>query len=303
MVYDSIIIGAGPAGMTTALYLRRAGKTALVLEHEGIGGQIARSPRLENFPSIKEISGTDFSDQMFTQISDLGADFEPEDAKKIERLESGNFLVTTDFGAHEGKTVVLATGCKHRALGLPKEERLTGHGISYCATCDGAFFAGKEVLLIGDANTALQYAILLSDICKKVTIVTLFDHFFADDILVKKLLKIPNIEIHHNYSAKLFVGDEKLEGVVFESTETHEEKSFSCDGCFIAIGQIPQAEPFLEWVDEEKGFIRVDERMMTKTPGIYAVGDCRVKQFRQVVTATNDGAIAACAIANALNAK
>ena len=192
-MYDSIVIGGGPAGLTTALYLLRAGKSVLVLEKEAPGGQIAKSPRLENFPSIKAISGMDFSSELFDQVTDLGADFELENGVAIEK-EGDVFKVKTDWGEHEGKTVVIATGCEHRHLGLPREEELTGHGISYCAVCDGAFYKDEDVLLIGDANTAIQYAISLSQTSRKVTVATLFDRFFADDILVKRMKGIPNIQ-------------------------------------------------------------------------------------------------------------
>ena len=301
-MYDSIVIGGGPAGLTTALYLLRAGKSVLVLEKEAPGGQIAKSPRLENFPSIKAISGMDFSSELFDQVTDLGADFELENGVAIEK-EGDVFKVKTDWGEHEGKTVVIATGCEHRHLGLPREEELTGHGISYCAVCDGAFYKDEDVLLIGDANTAIQYAISLSQTSRKVTVATLFDRFFADDILVKRMKGIPNIEYFHNLESKEFLGKDQIEGVRFEDTKTHEEKIIPCKGCFIAIGQVPCNEPFQDWVDLDKGFIVTDDSMRTKTPGIYAVGDCRVKKIRQVITATSDGAIAAIAIANELNVR
>jgi len=300
MDIDTIIIGGGPAAMTSALYLLRAGKSVLLLEKENFGGQIAESPRLENFPSIKSISGLDFSSQLFDQITALGAKFELEEATGIERIEGG-FKVKTNYGEHQGRSVIIATGCEHRKLGNPREEELTGHGISYCATCDGAFYKGKDVVLIGDANTALQYAILLSDICHQVTICTLFDHFFADDILVKAMEKIPNIVYYHNLNLLEFEGKDELTGCLFEDTKTHEKRQFPCVGAFIAIGQIPHNEAFKDWVDLEKGFIKTDEAMATKTPGIYAVGDCRVKKIRQVITATSDGAIAAVNCANYLN--
>nr|MCR5491085.1 FAD-dependent oxidoreductase [Bacilli bacterium] len=255
---------------------------------------------LENFPSIKMISGMDFSSNLFDQIMDLGAEFELEAVTGIEKID-GIFHVKTDYGEHLAKTVIIATGCKHRKLGLEDEARLTGKGISYCAVCDGAFYNGKDVLLIGDANTALQYAIMLSETCHKVTIVTLFDHFFADDILIKKLKEIENIEIHHNKNAIKFLGEAELTGVVFEDTETHETVQFDCDGCFIAIGQVPSNEPYADLVDLEKGFIVTDETMATKTPGLFAAGDCRVKGMRQVITATSDAAIAAMSAVSLLN--
>lgn len=290
-MHDCIVVGGGPSGMTAALYLLRSGKSVLILEKEAFGGQAAKSPRLENFPSIKSITGLEFSDQLFEQITDLGAEFEVEDALSIEK-QGDIFTVTTDYNTYEARSVILATGCKHRTLGLEREEELVGHGISYCAVCDGAYFAGKDVLLIGDANTALQYAILLAQTSPKVTIATLFDHFFADPILVEKMKALPNVEYFHNLESKKFLGNPDLTAVEFENTQTHERKTIPCAGCFIAIGQVPDNEKFKNLVDLEKGFIVTDETMATKTPGLFACGDCRVKKIRQVVTATNDGAIA-----------
>ena len=290
-MYDSIIVGGGPSGMTAALYLLRSGKSVLILERDSFGGQAAKSPRLENFPSIKSIAGIDFADQLFSQIMDLGAEFEAEDCQKIEK-RGDTFVLTTDYSTYEARSVILATGCKHRQLGLEREEELIGHGISYCAVCDGAYFEGKDVLLIGDANTALQYAILLAQTSTKVTIATLFDKFFADPILVKKMGEFPNIEYFHNLEAHRFLGSPDLTAVEFINTKTKESKTIPCAGCLIAIGQVPDNDRFAELVDLEKGFIVTDESMATKTPGLFAWGDCRVKKIRQVVTATNDGAIA-----------
>ena len=301
-MFDAIIIGGGPAGMTAALYLLRAGKSALIIEKEAFGGQISKSPRLENFPSIASISGIEFSDNLFNQVTALGAEIELDEVSKIEKKDDG-FNVICKYGEHEGKNIILATGCHHRSLGLPREEELVGHGISYCATCDGDFFAGEDVLVIGDANTALQYAIQLSAKCTKVTIVALFDKWFADKILVDRVLENPKIETFMEYSAFEYVGETELEGVKFRNTKTNEERYFPCKGCFIAIGQVPCNEPFEEFVDLEKGFILTDENMRTKTPGIYACGDCRKKLMRQVVTATSDAAIAAMSIVNDLNRK
>ena len=300
-MYDCIIVGCGPAGMTAALYLLRANKTVLLLEKDSIGGQIAKSPRLENYPSVKSISGSQWSDNLFEQITDLGAEFELEDVTEIKK-DVDVFRVKTNFNLYDAKTVIIATGCTHKHLGLPKEEELTGHGISYCATCDGAFFADQDVLLIGDANTALQYAISLSDTCKSVFIATLFDKFFADDILVERMKKIPNVTYRHNLSSKEFLGEKELEGVVFEDTKTGEEVTIKAQGCFIAIGQEPHNEAFKDIVElDERGFIVVDRRQRTKIPGLFAAGDCTQKFVRQVITATCDGATAAVEATNYLN--
>lgn len=301
-MYDAIIIGGGPAGMTAALYLLRAGKTACIIEKETFGGQIAKSPRLENFPSIASISGLEFADNLMNQVTDLGAAIEMDGISKVEKTSDG-FKATGTWGEYEGKTMILATGCEHKTLGLPREQELVGKGISYCATCDGDFFAGEDVVVIGDANTALQYAIQLAAKCTKVTIVTLFDKFFADKILVDRILSNPKIEVHMEYSAFEYVGEKSLEGVKFRHTKTGEEKFFPCAGCFICIGQQPCNEPFADFVDLEKGFILTDEKMATKTEGVYACGDCRKKGMRQVITATSDAAIAAMSVVQYLNTK
>lgn len=293
MIYDCIIVGAGPAGMTSALYLLRANKSVLLLESSGIGGQIAISPRLENYPSIPSISGSEFADHLFDQISNLGVEFDLATIQSIEKKE-GSFLLSGDSGeTYEGRSVVLATGCNHRHLNIPGEEELTGKGVSYCATCDGAFFQGEDVVVIGDANSALQYAITLSSLCKHVTIVTLFDRYFADPILVQRLSELKNVDEYHNLSATRFIGEDELQAVEFEDTMNHSTKTIPCKGCFVAIGQIPHNEPFLPCVDLDHGFIVADESGETKTPGLYAAGDCRTKAIRQVATAIGDGANAA----------
>ncbi len=296
---DTIIIGGGPSGMTAALYLLRAGKSVLILEKENFGGQIANSPRLENYPSIKAISGSEFASNLFDQIMDLGAKFELEDAKKIIK-DGDKFIVETNYGTHESKSVILATGCEHRKIGVDREEELTGKGISYCATCDGAFFKNQDIVVIGDANTALQYAINLSNYCKTVTVCTLFGKWFGEQTLVKTLESKPNIYVEHFLNLIKFEGDKEIEGLVFKNTQTNEEKEIKCQGVFIAIGQIPCNENFKDLVDLDKGFIVVDQNMQTKTPLLYAAGDCRKKDVRQVVTAINDGAIAAVNISKIL---
>lgn len=291
-MFDTVIIGCGPSGMTAALYLLRANKSVLLLEKEGIGGQIAKSPRLENYPSIPSISGTDFADKLFTQIQDLGAEFEFAEAIEIQK-EGDTYLVKTDGDTFSSRSVILANGCKHRSLGLEREEELTGHGISYCATCDGTFFKNQKVAVIGDANSALQYALALSEICEHVQIMTLFDRYFADPVLIDRVQANPKISAMHEWSAIRFEGDKELTGVTFQNTKTKETQTIDCQGCFIAIGQIPNNDAYDSMVDLERGFIVTDENMATKTPGLFACGDTRVKKVRQVATAIGDGANAA----------
>ena len=229
---------------------------------------------------------------MFEQIMDLGAQFELEDVLSIEKVDD-KFVVTTNYRTYESKAVIIANGVKHRMMNLPNEEKLVGKGVSFCAVCDGPMYKGKDVYLIGDANTALQYALLLANYCTKVHMFTLFDRFFGDQILVDRLLNKENIIVKHNMNLIQYVGEDKLEGLVFEDTKTKEKLECNTDNVFIAIGQIPNNEKFSNLVELEKGYIITDESMATKTPGVYACGDTRKKEIRQVVTACNDGAIAA----------
>jgi len=290
---DIIVIGAGAAGMTAALYALRNGKSVLVLEEETIGGQIASSPRVENFPSVASISGLDFSNNLFEQITAHGADFELEKTEKIEK-RGENIVVTTDYGEHECKSVIIAVGVKHKKLNFPNEEKLTGKGISYCAICDGAFYEGKEVALVGDGNTALQYALLLSNYCKKVYVYTLFDKFFGDESLVKTLRSRENIEVRPETSLCEYIGEDKLEGIKYR--ENGEIKTQFIEGLFVAIGQIPDNKKFENVAKLDKnGYFDSDESCTTETAGVFVAGDCRAKKIRQLTTAAADGAVAALA--------
>lgn len=278
--------------MTAALYALRANKSVLILEKENFGGQIANSPRVENYPTINEISGMELSDRMFNQITELGAEFELENVENI-RKNGSIFEIKTDYSTHEAKAVIIANGVKHRTLGLENEEALIGNGVYYCATCDGPLFKGKEVYLIGDANTAMTYALMLSDICTKVHMFTLFDGFFGDPVLQDRVKAKENILVLNNMNLIKYVGKDKLEGLVFENTKTKEKFEYQTNNVFVSVGQIPDNDKFKDLVDLEKGFILTDENMNTKTPGIFACGDTRKKAIKQVVTACGDGAIAA----------
>lgn len=292
-LYDILVIGGGASGMSAALYALRSGKSVLVLEKETFGGQIANSPRVENFPSIKEISGLDFSDHLFTQITDLGADFELEEVLEVVKGEDKIFTVKTNYNTYQSKAVIIATGVTHRRMNLPKEDDLIGKGISFCAVCDGAFYKGQEVFLIGDANSALQYALLLVNYCPKVHMFTLFDKFFGDQVLIDRVRNNEAIEVTHNMNLVEYKGENELTGLVFENTQDKSRREYPTNNVFIAIGQVPHNEVFQSLVDLDKGYIVTDEQMMTKTEGLYAVGDTRKKEVRQLVTACNDGAIAA----------
>lgn len=297
---DIIVIGGGAAGMTAALYAKRSGKTVKIFEKESFGGQIANSPKVENFPSIKEISGLELSNNMFEQIMDLGVEFECEDVLEIKQ-ENDCFTVITDYNTYLAKSVIIAAGVKHRTINVPHEEELIGKGVSYCAVCDGAFYKGKDVAVIGDANTALQYTLMLSDICNKVYLCMLFDKFFADQTLVDRLKEKENIIITKEISLKEFLHKDELTGLKFENTKTNEEVIFNVDACFVAIGQVPNNERYKNLVDlDDKGYI-ISTDTTTKTTGIYVAGDCRTKHVRQLTTAVGDGAIAAMNAVNYIN--
>ena len=293
MIYDLIVVGAGAAGMTSALYALRNGKKVLVFESESLGGQIATSPRLENYPSIKEISGEQFADNLFEQITALGAEVEIEKVVGIEKAD-GVFTVKTEYNEYKAKSVIIAAGVKHKHLRTKSErDDLVGKGVYYCAICDGAFYKGKEVIVIGDANTALQYALLLSGYCKKVYVYTLFDKFFGDNMLVKALRSKDNIEVRPNTSVIDFIGDTELTAIEYKDADGN-IKHHEIPAVFVAIGQIPDNKAFLPLVDLDKdGYIIADETCKTKTEGLFVAGDCRTKAVRQVATAVADGAVAA----------
>ena len=289
---DVIVIGGGPAGMSVALNLLRAGRSVLILEKENFGGQIANSPRVENIPGTKEISGLDFAGNLFEQILDLGAKFELEEVTRVLKHED-YFEVTTNYNTYEARAVVLANGVKHRKMNLPNEEEFIGKGISFCAVCDGAFYKGKDVYLIGDANTALQYALMLSSICSNVYVFTLFDRFFADQILIDRLVQQDNIHITHNMNLIAYLGQNELAGLRFENTIDRTIHEYPTNNVFVAIGQVSQNDLFKSLVQtDEHGFIITNEKMETSLPGIFAIGDTRKKDVRQVASAIGDASVA-----------
>ncbi len=289
---DILIIGGGAAAMTAALYASRAGNKVTIVEKNAFGGQIADSPKVENFPTIQSISGLELSDRLFEQIKAAGVQIEMDEILSLEK-DGLLFKAGGDFDSYESKSVILATGVHHRHLNIPGEEKYLGKGVSYCAVCDGPFYAGQKTMVIGDGNSAIQYALMLAKISSRVDVVTLFDRFFGDEILVKSLMDQSNVFVSHNLNSVEFYGDDHLKGVVFEDTATKAKRSIETDGCFVAIGQMPDNGRFSSLVDLEKGFIVVDEKMASKTPGLFAAGDCRKKNIRQLTTACADGAIAA----------
>lgn len=296
-MYDIIIVGGGPAGLTAAVYARRAGKSVLVVEKNSFGGQIAFSPKVENIPGTISISGAAFADALVEQAMNLGAEVELETVVSVDRKENG-FAVTTEEGScFEGSSVILAVGVKHRTLGLPGEEELIGNGISFCAVCDGAFYAGQDTVMIGGGNSALQEALLLAEVCRKVTVVQNLAFFTGEKTLADALLAKDNVEV---FFSTLVTGYETengtLTGVKLRNEETGLEQSVKTDGVFLAVGLAPQNEPFAALTGlNDWGYFDSDESCTTATAGLFVAGDCRSKTIRQVVTASADGATAAMA--------
>ena len=301
-MYDVIVVGGGAAGMTAALYALRNGKSVLILEKEGFGGQITHSPKVENFPGFLSASGNEIADKLFEQIVAQGVEFEIDTVTSV--IDGEVKTVKTEYGSsYEGKTVILATGVKHRVLGLDGEEDLIGEGISFCAVCDGDFYAGKDVVMIGGGNSALQEAILLSEKCHKVTVLQDLPFFTGEARLQDVLFSKENVEKHANQQILSFeTKDGKLCGVRAKDKASGEETLYPCDGVFEAVGLTPENDAFKGLADlNDWGYFDSDERCLTKTPGIFVAGDCRSKTIRQLTTAVADGACAALAACRYLN--
>ena len=294
-MYDIIIIGAGPAGLTAALYACRAEKSVLVLERSTFGGQITHSPKVENYPGFMQMTGTEFADKLTAQVLSQGAEIELDTAKAIDG-QPGNYKVTGEFGEYEGKSVIIAGGSAHRKLNLPNEDKFVGEGISYCAVCDGAFYKEKNVAIIGGGNSALQEAVMLSDICSSVTVIQNLSFLTGEEKLIADINSRDNVSVIYSHTVKAILGDDAFEGIVIESTENAEEKTLLLDGVFVAIGQKPENEPFENVAAiNEYGYIKSDESCVPENApqGIFTAGDCRTKAVRQVATAISDGATAA----------
>lgn len=293
--YDIAVVGAGPAGLTAALYARRAGKTVLVIEKENFGGQITFSPKIENYPASIAISGSEFAEKLLEQTEAQGADMEMDCITEI-RQEDGSFLLTGEYGSYRAGAVIIAAGSKHRTLGIDREAELTGHGVCYCAVCDGAFFRGQDIAVIGGGNTALQDAVFLSELCRSVTIVQNLPHLTGDPVLQEKVNALGNVKIVCNAVVEKLEGEKSLTGLRIRRSESDETEMLSVTGMFVAVGQQPENGAFAQWTAlDNAGYIISDERCLTDTPGIFAAGDCRTKAIRQVVTAAADGASAALA--------
>lgn len=293
-MYDIVIIGAGPAGLTAAVYARRANKTVLILDKAGFGGQITFSPKVENYPGFESVSGSELADKMTEQVLSQGAEVEIENALEIKDNGATKVVVTEDGNEYECKSVIIAAGAQHRHLGLDNEERFIGDGISFCAVCDGAFYANKTVALIGGGNSALQEAILLSETSKKVYVIQNLDFLTGEQRLQEILAKRGNVEVILGTVVKAINDTPEFSGITLLKTADGTETELDLDGMFVAIGLVPENEPFKNVADlDQNGYIDADEKCLTKTAGIFVAGDCRQKTVRQVTTATADGAVAA----------
>ena len=303
-MYDVIVVGGGPAGLVAALYIRRANKSVLVIEKETFGGQITFSPKVENIPGFCELTGSEFAEKLVDQVINQGADFESAAVSEIVKGEF--FTVKTDIGDYYSRSVIIATGAKHRRLGVSGEEKFIGDGISFCAVCDGAFYKDKIVGVVGGGNSALQEALLLSDMAKRVYVIQNLSFLTGEHKLQNQLAEKDNVRIMTDKTVYGFLGDNSFEGVVLRNETDGEENGelsdLPLDGLFVAIGLVPQNEPFEDVVRlDERGYVISDESCLTNTEGIFVAGDCRTKKVRQVTTATSDGASAAIAACDYLD--
>ena len=294
-MHDIIIVGGGPAGLTAAVYGLRAGKSVLVIEKNGFGGQIAYSPKVENIPGTISISGAEFADKLTEQAMNLGADVELETVIRVEDSEIKR-VYTEEGNCFEAGAVILAVGVRHRMLGLPGEEELVGNGLSFCAVCDGAFYAGQNVAMIGGGNSALQEALLLSEVCNKVTVVQNLAFFTGEKKLADALTAKDNVDVIFSAVVAEYLSENgTLTGLRIRE-ENGNEQVLKVDGAFLAVGLAPENDAFASLAELNNwGYFASSEDCTTKTAGIFVAGDCRSKAIRQVTTASGDGAVAAMA--------
>lgn len=295
-MYDIIVVGGGPAGLTAALYAARAGKSVLVLEKTAPGGQIIDSPLVENYPGLPGVSGADFALGLSGQVERLGVEIVSAAVTDVRREEAG-YAAETGRGAYLGRALVLAVGSRHRRLGLEDEEELVGRGLSYCAVCDGPFYKGKDTAVVGGGNTALQDALFLSRVCRSVTVIHRRETFRGEAGLAEKVRRCPNVRLLMGYApAELLRREGRLSGLGLRHVETGEERALDVDGVFVAVGRQPATEPFAGLVElDSGGYVLAGEDCRTALPGVFAAGDCRAKAVRQLTTAAADGTVAALA--------
>jgi len=292
-MYDIIIIGAGPAGLTAAIYARRASKTVLVLEALSYGGQIINTPDIENYPAAMHISGYDFATKVYEQAQELGAEFVFEKAVGIK--DNGDTKeVITDDNTYTAKAIIIATGSENRKLGVENEDKLVGRGISYCATCDGAFYRGKKVAVVGGGNTALEDALYLADLAETVYLIHRRDAFRGDEATVNALKERDNVKFIYNSNVTKLIAEKRLTAIEVTDKNTQEVTTIELNGLFVAVGRIPENQNFAQLIKlDDSGYVSAGEDCITNVPGIYAAGDNRTKSVRQLVTAAADGAVAA----------
>ena len=304
-MYDVIVVGGGPAGMTAALYAARAGRSVLVLEQSAPGGQIIYSPLVENYPGLPGMSGAQFSQQLTEQVEQLGVELDYTRATGFQP-ENGGFLVETEDGPRNCRALVLAPGSAHRRLGLEGEEELTGQGVSYCAVCDGPFYRGRHVAVVGGGDTALQDALFLAGVCERVTLIHRRDQFRGEARLAERVRAQANIDLMLSYTPESFLrdGDGGFAGLRLKRAESGETRELPVDGVFIAVGQQPGTGPFAGQVElDQEGCFASGEDCRTRVPGVFVAGDCRAKTVRQLTTAVGDGAVAALAAVRYLEAR
>ena len=299
---DIIIIGGGPAGLTAALYARRANKSVLIIEKGSFGGQITYSPKVENYPGFLSASGNEIAEKIVEQVLQQGAEIELDTAIEI-RDDGDRKTVVCEGGEYEARSVIVATGAKHRLLGLPGEQEFIGNGISFCAVCDGAFFSGRHVVVVGGGNSALQEALLLCETASKVTVIQNLPYFTGEKRLVERLEANEKAEIILGATVTALSGDTDLKSITIKR-ENGEQEEIAVDGMFVAIGLVPQNEAFVNVLElNPYGYADAQEDCLTKTEGVFVAGDCRKKRIRQVTTAVADGAVAALAACDYIDNK
>lgn len=290
--YDVVVIGAGAAGMTAAIYLKRAGISCCLLEKDAPGGQMIKTNHIENYPGFASITGSDLSMNMFKQVTNLDVPYRYGNVLEI-KCEEDYKVIKTETEEITCRGIIIATGRSPKKLGLPLEEMLTGHGISYCATCDGPLYKGKDVVVVGGGNSALEEALYLSTLCRNVTLVHRRDQFRAESELVQKVKETSNISLLMEQEVKeLLEEDGTLTGVILKQKD--QEQTLQCDGLFLFVGQLPNSEAFSSLgILDENGYVEADPNGKTKIPGIYAAGDILKKEVYQIATAVGEGATAA----------
>lgn len=298
---DVIIIGAGPAGLSSAIYALRAGHSVVVLEELVYGGQVANTPDVENYPAISKITGVEFAMNIYNQAVALGADVRFDGVTEVD-LRATPKRVWAGKTCFEGRTVIIANGAKRRKLEVPGEEEFTARGVSYCATCDGAFYRGQDVAIVGGGNTALEDALFLANNCSKVHLVHRRDAFRGNKILVDSVLARQNIVVHYDSVTEQIAGSQTVEKITLKNLKTAATEDIPVSGVFVAVGLVPDNKLFEGQVElDPAGYVKADETCRTNLPGVFVAGDTRTKTLRQIVTAASDGAMAAVEASNYIN--